>query len=132
MKVRELRLILDGCHPEETVVLMSDQSHRLMQILSVNQQASLDNGALVLNADWAIKDKVEEKPIDRLKRERDKMTAEINKLSASERQRLAKKVHKNSKSKRSRTTQMIADCLDEVNKANPPVKRGRPRKNPVE
>lgn len=114
--------LLEMEHPDQEVVLLSAQSHRIMQVLGINTAKSAELGAIVLDVDWSVTEgRVVESEKDKLRRERDKLTREIAKLTEEEKRKLAKAAHKQSKSKRTKSQQMIAEVLG-------PPKKGRPKK----
>lgn len=112
MKPRELMQILELEYPEQEVVLCAIQSKRIMQILGINRAKSAELGAIVLDVDWSVTEgRVEESEIDKLKREKERLTKKIAKLTAEEKAQLATKVRKQTKSKRSKADKMIDEII---------------------
>lgn len=112
MRPRELMQILELEYPEQEVVLCAIQSKRIMQILGINHAKSAELGAIVLDVDWSVTEgRVEESEIDKLKREKERLTKKIAKLTAEEKAQLATKVRKQSKTKRSKADKMIDEII---------------------
>ena len=115
-------------YPDQEVVL-STQSKRIMQVLGVNAERSRELGAVVLDVDWSVTEgRVKETEEDKLRRERAKLTKEINRLTDERKRALAAKVRKQSKSKRNKTAQLIDEIIGPIEKKpKTEVKRGRGR-----
>ena len=128
MTTRELIEILELEHPSQEVVLVT-QSKRIMQVLGVNADKSREAGAVALDVDWSVTEgRIKETEEDKLRRERAKLTKEINRLTDERKRQLAAKVRKQEKSKRNKTAQLIDEIIGPVKKGpKPEVKRGRGR-----
>ena len=128
MTTRELIEILELEHPSQEVVLVT-QSKRIMQVLGVNADKSREAGAVALDVDWSVTEgRIKETDEDKLRRERAKLTKEINRLTDERKRQLAAKVRKQEKSKRNKTAQLIDEIIGPVKKGpKPEVKRGRGR-----
>lgn len=112
MKPRELIQLLELEYPNQEVVLCATQSKRIMQILGINRAKSSELGAVVFDVDWSVTEgRVEESEIDKLKREKERLTKKIEKLTAEEKAQLATKVRKQTKSKRSKADKMIDEII---------------------
>ena len=134
MRPTELIRLLELEHPDQEVVLHTS-SNRIMQILGINASKSAELGAIVLDVDWSVTEgRVVETEEDKLRRQRDRLTKEINKLTDAKKRELARAVHKRGKSQRSKAHQMIAEALGETSgrrtkeELNEKRGRGRPRK----
>jgi len=134
MRPTELIRLLELEHPDQEVVLHTS-SNRIMQILGINAAKSAELGAIVLDVDWSVTEgRVVETEEDKLRRQRDKLTKEINRLTEAKKRELARAVHKRSKSQRSKAHQMIAEALGETSGRRTKEEltekrgRGRPRK----
>lgn len=132
MKVREMINFLSTCHPDEDLALITSQSNRIMQLLGHNREASARHHAVVFNVDFsATEGKVEEDPIDKLKREKERISAKIAKLTDEQKRALSKKTHSHSKKSRSTATNIINEVLKEQGGVPPSPnakRRGRPPK----
>lgn len=125
MTAREMINFLEQCHPDEVIAFHTTQSNRVMQILGFNQALSSKHGAVVFDVDFsATEGKVVEEPMDKLKREKQRIEAKIAKLTEEQKVALSKKTHNYSKKSRSTATNIINDVLKEQGA----VRRGRPPK----
>ncbi len=134
MKPRELIALLELEHPEQEVVLMAVKRQRLMQILGINAAKSAELGAIVLDVDWSAENKVEETKIDKLERQRARLTKEIERLTDEAKEELARSIRVRSKSDMTEENRMIDEILGPMKKGRKKKKstakrgRGRPRK----
>lgn len=134
MKPRELIALLELEHPEQEVVLMAIKRQRLMQILGINAAKSAELGAIVLDVDWSAENKVEETKIDKLERQRARLTKEIERLTDEAKEELARSIRVRSKSDMTEENRMIDEILGPMKKGRKKKKsttkrgRGRPRK----
>ena len=129
MKARELIEILENCHPDEDVALYTEQSHRVLLLKGYDPALSSKLGAVTFTVDFSVTEgKVKEDPVDKMKKERDMLTAKIAKMTAEQKAELSRKTHKKSKSNRSAAVNLVNDILKE--QADAP-KRGRPPKKRV-
>ena len=128
MTARELIELLELEHPDQEVVLCT-QSKRVMQVLGINVEKSREAGAVALDVDWSVTEgRIKETEEDKLRRERAKLTKEINRLTDERKRQLAAKVRKQSTSKRNKTAQMIDEIIGPVKKGpKPQISRGRGR-----
>lgn len=113
---------------------MAVKRQRLMQILGINAAKSAELGAIVLDVDWSAENKVEETKIDKLERQRERLTKEIERLTDEAKEELARSIRVRSKSDMTEENRMIDEILGPMKKGRKKKKstakrgRGRPRK----
>lgn len=121
MKVSELIELLSEFYPDEDVVLYTF-SHRVMQLLGINRQVSEQLGAIAIDCDWSmVEGTIVESEMDKIKRERDKLSRKIVEANKYQRE---KNGEQEGKPKRGRPRKYPH--------GTPKTGRrpGRPRKNP--
>lgn len=126
MKVRELLELLSFEYPDLEVVGWTD-THRIVQILSVNKEKSSETNAFVLNVDWTVTPgKVVESEVDKLEREKQNIINKINKLKDEEKAKLTRALSKKGSNRTPEQDRAYKALLALSGRAN--GGRGRPRK----
>lgn len=132
MTIRELKIILDRYHPEETVICTtSATTHNRLQITGVNEKEGLLNQCLVLSVDWLQGNSIEETQKEKLERQRRDLDNALILLEKQEKEKkiaeeLAKKPKKKKAGRHKKKKKTVAEQL--AAGLVPTGRRGRPRK----